>query len=169
MGLEAIIRGLVRVRSTRTWSPGLLTPPGIVTGVGYASGDALGTQFTFDLPKGAAGSGSLRMAEYFDNDNEGLQVNLILARKPLTVPIADNAAFSYVANSKDLEQQIGEELLFSVFQTYSNAQKSVLYDISEDFDLGDGRTIYVQAKALGALNIAAGALPSFRLTFSLDF
>ena len=165
--IEISIPGLVRVR-TRTWSTELIVPPGIVTGAGYAVGDAAGLQMRIDLP---FSSGVLQSVSYNDNDDEGLAVDLILSRAPLEITIADNAAFTYNKASKDVENQIGARLRFdlSLFEDYTNCQKACLDGIGRAFDLGTGRTIWAQMVAQGALNIAAGALPSFRLSFLGDY
>ena len=161
--LSIKIPGLVRVR-TRTWTSPVLTPPGIVTGAAYTSGDVVGLVGSFDLPYQ---SGILWEAEYNDHDDEGLAVDLLLYREDVGY-LADNAAHSYTQASRDVAKQIGLPLKFTTFEDYTNSQKSVLEKVNKPFDLGKGRTMYFRMVARGALNIAAGQLPTFRLTFLLD-
>jgi len=162
--LSIKIPGLVRVR-TRTWTTPELTPPGIVPGAAYASGDAIGTVGWFDLPYQ---SGMLWEAEYNNHDDDGLAVDLFLYRESVAIDVADNAAFAYDQTARDVSKQIGSPLAFTVFKDYTGSQKSVLETAGKPFDLGKSRTMYYRAVARGALNIAANQFPTFRLTFLLD-
>jgi len=154
----------INLRS-KTWESPLLTPPGIVTGVAYADGDAVGAPGSFVLPYR---SGLIQAAEYNDHSDQGFTVDLFLYRERPAAPVADNAPFVYTALSRDVEKQIGPRIQFLVEEDDSNVRKRTASGLAQPFYLAENCTMWYQMVFRGAGTIAASLLPSFRLTFLLD-
>jgi hypothetical protein len=135
------------------------SPPGIVTGAAYADLDALGLSFFFDVPK----SGIIISANYFDLDDEGLQVDLWLLREEPTLQ-TDNGAM--VFQDGDILKVI-KRLQFTAFGDANLCQTSELDNIGRAYS-APSRRIWAQAQARGALNIAVLNMPMFSLTILPD-
>ena len=151
--------GLTTAVVGKTYKTPHLTPPGIATGAAYADLDALGTHFSFEVPK----SGIIQSAIYFDLDDEGLQVDLWLMADAPAVQ-TDNSAIAFIDH--DLIKVVGR-LQFIAFGDAANGQFSSLTNIGLAY-VRPNKRMYAQCQARGALNIAAGNLPMFRLTILSD-
>lgn len=151
--------GLTTAVVGKTFQTRHLTPPGIATGAAYADLDALGLHFSFGVPK----SGVIQSAIYYDLDDEGLQVDLWLLDDKPTVQ-TDNSALAFIDN--DLVKVIGR-LQFIAFGDAANGQFSNLTSLGLAYVQPNG-LLWAQCQARGALNIAAGNLPMFRLTILSD-
>ena len=134
---------------------GYIQVPGIATGAAYASGDAVGTRFSFQVPK----SGTISVATYLDRDDEGLEVDLVLFTKEF-IETADNSAFAIT--DADLQSFL-TTITFATFKNFANNQTSVAAALGLDFIAPD-RSVWAQLVARGALNIAADNFPQFSLT-----
>ena len=143
----------------KTYTTPRLTPPGIVTGAAYADLDAIGTHFRFEVPV----SGVIQTAIYYDLDDEGLQVDLWLFEDAITIQ-TDNSAVALI--DQDLVKVIGR-LQFIAFGDAANGQFSPLTSLGLAY-VQPNRRMWAQLQARGALNIAAGNLPMFRLTILSD-
>lgn len=137
-------------------------PPGIVTGAAYADLDAIGTgAMSFTVPP----SGVIQSAIYFDHDDEGLQVDLWLFRAEPPAQ-TDNGAF--VLSDAALDTVI-DVIQFVGFRDANTGQVSIQNGLNIAYKLdGEADRIYGQVQARGALNIAAGNLPAFRLSILPD-
>lgn len=146
---------------SRTYDTGLLTPPGIDTSDAYTAGDAVGTQFQIHLP---FTQGVLYSATYYDRDDEGTQMDLIISEFEWATKIADDAAMSPV----DAELvKIIEVLEFASFEDFANGQISRLRNIGLAFNL-DRHELWLQMETQSTPTIAAGSEPQVRLTFMGD-
>jgi hypothetical protein len=161
MGIE--IDGLkpevvVPVRA-RTISSEIWTPPGQVAASAYADGEAIGGLHEIRRPDGLdmPSSGVIQSSTYWDSDDEGLQVDLVLFRSPLTVQIADHAAMSLV---DDNLLRVLYVIQFTTFYDFTNGQISFVNSIGKGYEVS---RVFAQARARGALNIAAGAEPRFQV------
>lgn len=143
--------------------------PGIVTGAAYADGDAIGAGaivFPNCLRSGVQ-SGQLYSATYLDLDDEGLQVDLHLYAAVPTYAPTDNGA--YAPSDADLvnSRYIGT-VSFATFSNFSSNQVSVGSFNPIGVAGAPGTNIYGHVVARGALNIAIGNLPLFRLLWLSD-
>lgn len=143
----------------RTVTVGPVMAVGVVTGAAFDVLDAIGTIFSFTVPK----SGILQSATYFDRDDEGLAVALWLYRSSFT-PTADNSPLA--PSDADLLKVI-DVLSFASFNDGNTGQVATLNGLGIAYSLA-GETIYAQLQARGALNIAAGSEPMFSLTILAD-
>ena len=152
----------IRVAS-RTVQSDMFSPVGVAPGAAYADLDAIGTNAVgLAVPK----SGIIQSAIYYDRDDEGLQVDLWLFSEPPAAQ-TDNGAFTL--SDTGLSKVI-DVIQFSGFRDATNGQVSTQNGLGIAYvtaAAADGQ-IYVQLQARGALNIAAGALPAFRLTILAD-
>ena len=139
---------------------GPISPIGIVTGAAYADLDAMGTiAFRLKVPK----SGIIQSAIYYDLDDEGLQVDLwLLDERPDAQ--TDNAALAH--SDADLLKVI-DVIQFAGFRDAANGQVSPQDGLGIAYVAPSG-WLYMQLQARGALNIAAGALPTFKFTILSD-
>jgi hypothetical protein len=154
----------VRVENTPevlgdVYDTGLLLIPNVDTSGAYTAGDAIGSQFDIELP---FTKGYLYSATYYDRDDEGTQMNLIISESRWLTQIADDAAME----PADAELiQILELLKFTVFEDFVNGQISRLRNIGLAFDLPTSR-LWLQMESPGATpTIAAGSEPMVRLQF----
>ena len=143
----------------RTYRTEIMTPPGIVTGAAYADLDAIGVAWSFDVPR----SGVIVSANYYDLDDEGLQVDLWLLRDAPTLQ-TDNSALTFLDG--DIVK-VTDVLQFTAFRDAANCQVSNLNNIGRAYVM-PGRKMWAQLQARGALNIAALNLPAFALTILAD-
>src|SRR3990167_2676793 len=150
---------LTTVTVGRTFQTRLLTPPGIVTGAAYADLDAIGTHFSFEVPR----SGVIQSAIYYDLDDEGLQVDLWLLDDAPTVQ-TDNSAIAFIEH--DLIKVI-TRIQFMSFADAANGQFAESKAIGKAY-VQKNKRMWAQCQARGALNIAAGNLPQFRIDFLSD-
>lgn len=128
--------------------------PGIGTGSVYASGDAFGTKFTFDVPK----TGVIETAIILDMDDEGKTVELWLFRRDFTVT-TDNDAFA--VTDVDLRAL---EVVISI-TNYANAnvnQVGINNGLSLIYTAPEG-LLYGQCVTRDTHNIAAGNIPYIAL------
>ena len=151
--------GLTTAVVGKTYSTPLLTPPGIGTGAAYADLEALGLHFFFEVPR----SGVIQSAIYYDLDDEGLQVDLwLLSDAPTTQ--TDNGALTFIDH--DLIKVI-TRIQFMSFADAGNGQFAESKAIGKAY-VQPSRRMWAQCQARGALNIAAGNLPQFRIDFLSD-
>ena len=133
--------------------------PGIATGAAYADGEALGTLIAFnDLLRPSKRSGRLEAALYYDLDDEGLQVDLHFFSRSITSG-TDNSAYN--PSDVDMQAYLGTVSFMSFYNLGSN-QLSSVYSIDMPL-VSDSTTVYAQAVARGALNIAADNIPVFKI------
>lgn len=138
--------------------------PGIGTGVAYADGDALGTLIEFpNVVRARRRSGTLMAALYYDLDDEGLTVDLHLFAQSITSG-TDNSA--YDPSDAEVRAYVGT-VTFTTFSNLGSNQVSAVSNIGLDFVL-EGTSLYGQAVARGALNVAADHLPWLRLVIRPD-
>lgn len=133
----------------------VVTPTGITTGAAYADKDAIGTTaMEFTVPQ----TGIIETANYYDLDDEGLQVDLWLFT---AAPAAqtDNSAFTLT--DAELQTCVGV-IEFTSFADATNGQFSQRKGLGLGY-YSNGGTLYGQLQARGALNIASSNLPGFRL------
>ena len=134
--------------------------PGITTGAAYADKDQIGSLFSFDrVSRNDVFSGILQGGNYYDLDDEGLQVDLWLFYGTVTLA-ADNAAFAL--SDGDLAKVVAV-LSFTAFSDAANGQFSQVTGLAKPFRTRGGTRLWAAAQARGALNIAAGNLPRFSL------
>jgi hypothetical protein len=133
--------------------------PGIVTGAAYTALDAMGTVFSFDVPA----SGVIQSANYFDLDDEGLQVDLWLLSARPTLQ-TDNGALTF--SDGDMLSVI-KVISFTTFHDAANCQSSEVDNIGRAFVL-PARKMWAQVQAQGVQNIAANNIPAFSLTILAD-
>ena len=143
----------------RTYRTPLMTPPGIVTAAAYADLDALGTAWSVEVPV----SGVIVSANYYDLDDEGLQVDLWILRDAPTLQ-TDNSALAF--QDGDIVK-VTDVLQFTAFRDANLCQVSNLDNIGRAYVL-PSRRMWFQAQARGAVNIAANSLPMFALTILSD-
>lgn len=143
----------------KTFTTAVTFVPGVVTGAAYQALDALGTAFAFDVPE----SGVIQSAVYYDADDEGLQVDLLFFRASPTQQV-DNSAVSLP--DTELYKALGR-VQFTTFADATNGQFSNVNNIGLAYTAPGGK-LWAIAQAQGALNIAAGNLPAFRLAVLPD-
>ena len=153
------VEGDVQVR-TKTFLTEKWIPPNIATGAAYAANDAIGGMQEIDVPV----SGVIQSANYWDRDDEGLQVDIAICSERFATSIADNAAFSLL--DEDTLKVI-HVISFSSFTDFINGQMSSVVSIGKAYYAPSGK-LYIQAIARGALNIAAGSEPMFQLNILAD-
>ena len=151
--------GLTTAVVGKTYQTRRLTPPGIATGAAYADLDALGIHFSFEVPQ----SGVIQSAIYYDLDDEGLQVDLWLLDDAPTVQ-TDNSAIAFIDH--DLIKVI-TRIQFMSFADAANGQFAESKAIGKAY-VQKNKRMWAQCQARGALNIAAGNLPLFRIDFLSD-
>ena len=143
------------------FSTSIESPLGIATGAAYADLDAIGSfPFSFVVPP----SGIIQSASDYDRDDEGLQVDLWLFDAP-PAQQTDNSAFALA--DTDLDRVI-DVIQFVGFRDAANGQVSTQNGLGIAYNVGAPGIIYALLQARGALNIAAGALPGFRLRILPD-
>ena len=166
-----IVQEALPIRPRPVFESALTTIPGIATGAAYsgsvAAPDAVGSLGSLIVPV----SGILQSATYYDKDDEGTQLDIVLFSAAFTVQ-NDNDAFT-IADA-DLPNKI-YELKFTVFNDNVNNQDSSIENIGKAYTvtpLAPGSklgTMYFQAKTSTAPNIAAGSVPVFKLQILPDF
>jgi len=151
--------GRTTVAVGKNFQTRLLTPPGIGVAAAYADLDAIGTAFMFRVPA----SGIIQAASYYDLDDEGLQVDLWLMDDAPAIQ-TDNNPLSFLDN--DLIKVI-TRIQFTTFGDATNGQFSEAKNIGRPY-VQENRRMWAQLQARGALNIAAGNLPMFRIVILAD-
>lgn len=144
------------------------TVPGIGTGAAYADLDALGTLIEFPnlllrQSNPVRYTGTLESAVYYDLDDEGLQVDLHLYSRAVTSG-TDNSA--YAPADADALAYLGT-VNFVAFHDLNTSRVSAVEDIGLLL-VGESTSVWGQAQARGALNIAAENLPRFKLVVELS-
>lgn len=132
------------------------TPPGIGVAAAYANLEAIGTEFSFQVPN----SGIIQSARYYDLDDEGLQVDLWLFSSRITTQ-TDNSAL--VLSDTDLIRVIDVIQFAGPFYDANTGQIATVNELGIAYVVEDG-LIWAQLQARGALNIAAANLPEFQLS-----
>lgn len=136
-------------------------PLGIATGAAYADKDAIGTvAVRVTVPR----SGIIQSATYYDLDDEGLPVDLWLFASPPGAQ-TDNSAFAL--NDQDVLAVIDVVQFSGSFFDAVNCQVCTVNGLGIAY-VAPLESIWVQLQARGALNIAAGNLPNFRLRILYD-
>jgi hypothetical protein len=131
-------------------------PRGIATGAAYSDLDSMGAgAFGIMVPP----KGVIQTARYFDLDDEGLAVDLILFRSEPAAQ-TDNSALSI--SDVDLVKVI-DTISFSSFTDGAAGKVSTKNGLNIMYDLPGDSQLWAQLQARGALNIAAGKLPTFEL------
>lgn len=143
----------------KTFKTAVTTPPNVSLASAYQALDALGTVFAFDVPE----SGVILSAVYYDLDDEGLQVDLLLFDESPRQQV-DNGAVSMP--DTEVTKAIGR-IQFTTFADLAISQFSTVTNVGLAYTAAGGK-LWAQAVAQGALNIAAGALPAFRLVILPD-
>ena len=136
------------------------TDPIMLVGIGaasvYAGLDAMGTTAVrIAVPP----SGVIQGAVYYDRDDEGLPVNLWLFDDDVADQ-TDNSAFAMTDG--DLLRVIDVIEFSSGFLDATNGQVLIGSNLQIPYRAREGY-IWCQLQAMGALNIAAGADPIFKL------
>lgn len=159
------VRVVEPIRAGQTIITPRIEVPGITTGAAYADKDQIGSIFVFPgLTRKGINTGIIQAADYFDLDDEGLQVDLWLYSGPVVLA-ADNSAHA-LADS-DLIRVV-DVIQFTTFYDAANGQFSSVKAIAKPFRTVQGQSLYASAQARGALNIAALNLPQFRLHILAD-
>lgn len=154
------------VRVGMTLDSGYQTPPGIGTGAAYADGDQMGDAFRFPgVLRQETLAGQLYSATYLDMDDEGLQVDLHLFLWKPTYFLNDNGAYSPA--DTDLLGYVGT-VNFTTFSNLGNNQMSVGSFNPIAVAKAPTTDLWGQVVTRGALNIAAGNLPMFRIVTLAD-
>ena len=143
----------------QNYSTGYVPVPGITAAAAHADGDALGTRFTFQVPR----SGTISVATYVCRDDEGIEVDLVLFTAPF-VETADDAAFA----PTDVDM-LGflSTITFSTYKNFGSNQSSMAVNIGLDYVAPD-RTLWAQFITRGASTIAANNMPHVALTIRAD-
>ena len=128
--------------------------PGIGAASAYASGDAFGTRFSFDVPA----SGIIETAIMLDLDDEGIQTDLWLFTDEFT-QTADNAAFA--VSDSDL-MHLEAVIAITNFANAANNQVGINNGLGMPFKASKKR-LWCQCVTRGAPTIAAGNLPRVAL------
>lgn len=128
--------------------------PGIGTGSAYASGDAFGAKFTFDVPK----SGVIEAAVLLDLDDEGIETELWLFDRDFDAT-ADNAAFD--PSDIDLLKLVAVISLTNFANAASN-QVAINNGLNLPYTAAAGK-LYCQCVTRGTPNIAANNIPLVQL------
>lgn len=143
----------------KTFVTDVFTIPGVGAAAAYADLDAFGVAFPITVPA----SGVIQSAVYYDLDDEGLQVDLwFLSDKPTTQ--TDNAALTF--NDREV-QTVHGRVQFTTFADATNNQFSNLNNIGLAY-VQPNRVMWVQAQTRGALNIALGSEPRFKIVILAD-
>ena len=153
-----VVKQPVIVRQVNFYT-GWVNVPGIGTGAAYATGEAVGTKFSFEVPK----SGTISVAVFLDKDDEGLEMDLVLFTDDF-LETADNAAFAVTDN--DLKNFLST-ITFATFKNFDANQVSTAAALGLDY-VAPKRRLWGQFVTRGAPNIAAGNLPQFSLTIRVD-
>ena len=132
------------------------SPIGIGLAAAYAALDAMGTiAVKVEVPK----TGVIEGAVYYDRDDEGLPVQLWLFDDDVADQ-TDNGA--YTLTDGDLLRVIDVIEFSSGFLDGTNGQVIIGSNLGIPYNAPRGY-IWIQLQAGGALNIAAGAEPVFKL------
>jgi len=158
MAIKTEVLNVVRVVN-KTFKTPLVAVPGVGTGAAYTAGDALGTLFTFDVPR----SGIIHTAVYLDMDDEGIETDLVLFTGPFDYT-ADNAAFT--VSDEDMHEFLST-ITFATFKNFAVNQVSTAAAIGLAY-VAPQRKLWAQVVTRGAPNIAAGNIPLFSLTIISD-
>lgn len=130
--------------------------PGLTTGGAYATGDALGVQFTIPVPK----SGILHAVWFIDRDNEKIAKEIMLAGFKFTAT-ANDAAFAPVGS--ELDRMIPVRIAAGDFGSGYNANAiGYVSSLGIPYTAPEGM-LYCQLVTRGADNIAAGSEPLIKL------
>lgn len=141
--------------------------PGIGTAAAYADGDALGTKFQFtNVFRAPKYSGVIVSALYYDLDDEGLGVDLHLFKADFTSG-TDNSAFA--PSDADLLNWVGT-ISFGTSDFFNLGSNQVGQKLALGLGInGASSTLYCQAVARGALNIAdVHNIPRFSIVVFQD-
>ena len=151
-----LIDALSVLASPTVFETAPIMPIGIATGAVYAALDAMGTTAVrIAVPP----SGVIQGAVYYDRDDEGLPVNLWLFNSDVADQ-TDNSAFAMTDG--DLVRVIDVIEFSSGFLDAANGQVLIGSNLQIPYKAGSGY-IWCQLQAMGALNIAAGSEPVFKL------
>ena len=134
---------------------GFVTVPGIGTGAAYASGDALGTRFSFEVPL----FGIIETAVLLDKDDEGIETDLVLFSDDF-VDTADNSPFD--VSDSDLQRFVST-ITFGSFKNFASNQVSVAAALGIAY-VTPSRRLWAQLVTRGTPNIAAANIPMVSLT-----
>lgn len=129
--------------------------PGLTLGGAYASGDAFGTIFSFDVPERGVIEGVL----FYDRDNEKLAKELVLSPVRFTAT-ANDSAFAPVADQ--LNRLFSIRITASNFDAYNANALGHVEGINLPYVAPEGK-LWCQMVTRGADNIAAGSEPSVAL------
>lgn len=163
---DARIIGAIQVG--KTGDSEYVVIPGIGTGAAYTDGYAFGTTITFpNVLRPNVGSGVLYSATYLDLDDEGLQVDLHLFKRPPTYVPINNAAYS-PSDSDLLASGYICTVSFTTFSNFGANQVSYVGNIGRAFANAAGTDLYGQCVARGVQNIAAANLPMMSLQALAD-
>lgn len=126
--------------------------PGIGVAAAYASGDAFGTLFAFEVPV----RGLIRTVTFIDIDNERVPKDLVIFNQSFT-PTADNSAFA--PSASDLTKLVGViSILTGDYVAFNANAAGVVTAIDMAYEAVEGK-LYCQLVTRGADNIASGAEP----------
>ncbi len=148
------LKSMVSVQD-RIHDTGMLKVPGIDT-VQYTSGDAFGELIEFeDVPK----AGTIQTGIYLDIDDNGVEVDLILFKAPITV-VANNTPFGV---SDDDVLSIAATITFATFLDLINNQSSIASGLFETYTAPRGKRWGLMV-IRGAPTIAANSSPLVGMT-----
>ena len=148
------IREVVAIAPPGVYITPAIAVPNITPANALHADDAMGDLFGIRVPK----SGIIQSATFYDVDDEGSQVDLVLTRARFTGAASD-AAFSMLDD--DLLTVI-IQLNFTTFFDMVNGQVSSIENIGKAYRVPPEKkgskmgVIYAQAIARGTPNIAAG-------------
>ena len=142
---------------TRNLGIGPFVIPGVGAAAAYAAADQFG--ILFQIP--AFQRGIIRELRFHDLDNEGIDKELILFRRSVTLA-ADNAAFTL--GDVDNLAIIGFFTISTWVVLGSTSQIGHSQNVPAQYDLGDGNTtIWGAFRTKGTDNIALGSEPQLSL------
>ncbi len=162
------IKNLVFAPKTIVSCPSIpITIAGVGTGAAYAGTAAipecLGTLTIVPVPK----SGVIYSATFHDIDDDNVQVDLEIFKRPVTQN-ADNAAWTLSAADNPY---FVTEIAFFAFDDQIASQTSEVKNIGKAYNAPEGK-FYIQAITRGAQTVTAGNIPKFQLqiqSFDPDF
>ena len=129
--------------------------PEITAADAFDANDAFGLLAVVPVPK----AGAIVNAVFHDPDNEGVNKELWIFRRPI-VPTLSDAAFTFT----DAENgHVIGVITFSTWKTATSGQIGLTPDLPLWYVAPAGN-LYLQIKTIGVDNIAAGSMPSIDLT-----
>lgn len=133
--------------------------PGITAADAFDANDCMGTVYKLHVPF----SGVIYSATFFDLDDEGTQVDLMVFNHEIT-QIASDAAW---APGDDDILKLQTMLSFVTFSDHGGCRTSELTNIGKAYTAPEGY-LWIQAVTRSTPTIAVGNMPHFQIQISPD-